>query len=146
MLERISRIWQNATESQYMSNEVWMSSSQAEEERPRKGAYTLAEMVHFVKSPKLRRELEAFRIAYEEKFGETDLTKRYTSTWPTAQQEWLLEYYPKRYWDGLPPFVQAFLKEKMIGIQKAGTLDDAPHSFLRLYLSRQMQVNDGPNL
>lgn len=105
---------------------------------------TLADLLsYFGKSSSLRRELEAFRISYEAKFGETDLIKRYTSVWPNEQQEWLLKNYPKRYYDGLPPFVKAFMKEKMHTAKRDGKLDDMPGTFLSLYLSGQMEVDDG---
>jgi hypothetical protein len=102
---------------------------------------TLADLLYYNgPDPTQRRELEEFRIAYEAEFGETDLTKRYTSLWPSDQQEWLLRTCPKRYYDGLPPFVQAFLKEKMHMAKRLGQMDDMPGSYLQLYLSGQMDL------
>lgn len=101
---------------------------------------TLAELVLDLERADLRRELEAYRIKYEAEFGETDLTKNYTSTWPTERQIWLIEHHPKRYWDGLPGFAQAFLKDKMRSAHQRGKLDDMPGHFLRLYLTGQMTV------
>lgn len=103
---------------------------------------TLAELFLRLDTAQLRRELEEFRIKYEAEFGETDLTTRYTSTLPSEQQDWLLEHHSKRYWDGLPPFVQAFFREKMLHAHKNGKLDDMPANLLRLYLTRKMTVQN----
>jgi hypothetical protein len=107
---------------------------------PTQSSKTLADMLAYFNTPSLRSELEDFRIRFESQFGETDLTKRYTSLWPPKQQEWLLINFPKRYFQGLPAFVQAFFKEKMLAAHRQGRLDDAPASLLRLYLSGQMAV------
>src|SRR5665213_1319367 len=86
----------------------------------------------------LRSELEVFRVAYEARHGETDLTKRYTSTWATVEQEWLMTHEPKRYFDGLPPFVQAFIREKMKLATRNGKLDDMPTEYLKLFMAGKM--------
>jgi len=91
---------------------------------------TLAGLLVGFSDPKLLNELEVFRVKYEAKFGETDLTRRYTSERPTHEQSWLLENFPERYWRGLPPFAQAFLKEKMRHAHKLGRLDDMPGGYL----------------
>jgi len=91
---------------------------------------------------KLRRELEEFRSEFEAEFGETDLARRYTSQLPIEQQEWLTKHYPKRYWDGLPPFLQAFYKGKMRLAHREGNIDDAPEDLLELYLKGQMDIRD----
>ena len=101
---------------------------------------TLAELVCDLQKPKRRAALEEFRIEYEKLHGETDLTRRYTSTWPTDDQEWLLKHHPKRYWDGLPPFVQAFLKDIMVRAAYAGNLDDMSESLLALFIRREMNI------
>jgi len=103
--------------------------------------FTIAGLLAQFPTPELNRELDKFRINFEARFGETDLTKRYTSTWPQDQQEWLLANHPRRYWLGLPPFVQAFMKEKMRMAQRAGKLDDMPESFLALYLNGNMDIS-----
>lgn len=87
----------------------------------------------------LRESLERFRISYEAKFGKTDLTKRYTSVWPNDQQDWLLENHPKLYYDGLPPYVQACIKESMRRANQKGNLDDQPDEYVKLYISGQME-------
>jgi hypothetical protein len=102
---------------------------------------TLAELLFYLPSRELRRELESYRIAFEEEHGKTDLTKRYTSTWPIEQQRWLLKHDTKRYFDGFPPFAQAFLKGKMQIAAAAGSLDDTPSHFLRLFVSGQMNLD-----
>ena len=104
------------------------------------GSQTLAELFLRLDTAQMRRELEEFRIKYEAEFGETDLTKRYTSTLPSEQQEWLLANHSRRYWDGLPPFAQAFLREKMRHAHGNGKLDDMPANLLRLYLTGKMTV------
>jgi hypothetical protein len=101
---------------------------------------TLAELVYRFPDPVLRAQLEKFRIEYEEEFGETDLTRHYTSMLPTKDQEWLSERHPKRYFDGLPPFVQAFFKAKMLVAHRKGKLDDMPDDLLYLFVSGQMDA------
>jgi hypothetical protein len=104
---------------------------------------TLAELVCYFDSPKIRRELEAFRIKFESDQGETDLTRRWATTLPPKDQEWLMTHHPDRYWRSMPPFVQAYVKQKMIGRHKEGKLDDMPAGFLRLYLTGQMKIQCG---
>jgi hypothetical protein len=106
---------------------------------------TLAELFCRFPDPHARRELEEFRIKFEAEFGETDITKRYTTTLPKSDQDWLIEHHPKRYWDGLPPFVQAFLRTKVVAAHQTGKLDDMPNEILRLYVSGQMTVGYGQN-
>lgn len=102
---------------------------------------TLAETLFYFADPKLRAELERFRIEFEARHGATDLTKRYTSTWPQVQQDWLLEHEAKRYFDGLPPFAKAFIKGKLQLAARHGNLDDMPTNFQRLYVTHQMDIN-----
>jgi hypothetical protein len=103
---------------------------------------TLAEVLFRFSNPRTRLELEKFRIKFEAEHGETDITKRYTSTLPLEDQNWLVQHHPKRYWDGLPPFVQAFLRNKMVATHRVGKLDDMPDDILQLYLRGQMRVGD----
>jgi hypothetical protein len=126
-----------------MNIEAWMPpSSNGVRSDDRR---TLANLLSPLSTAEGRGELEEFRIAYEARFGETDLTRRWTSTWPPEDQAWLLEHHPKRYWDGLPPFVKAYAKEKMAAARRAGKLDDMPPNLLRLYLTGNMEVTDGPS-
>jgi hypothetical protein len=99
---------------------------------------TLAEFLFRLSDPKARAELEQFRIAYENATEPTDLRLRYTSTWDIASQEWLLKHHAKRYWDGLPPFVQAYFREKLKSAASAGQLDDVPEPLRNLFLKRLM--------
>lgn len=102
---------------------------------------TLAEMLLYLPDPARRVELEKYRIEYEALFGETDLTKRYTLTWPEEQQDWLMKHDMKRYFDGLPPFAKAFFKAKMETAARNGCLDDKPDEFIELYVARQMKLD-----
>jgi hypothetical protein len=114
---------------------------------PKQEQRTLAELLIYLDTAELRREIEQFRIKYEAKFGETDLTKRYTSTLSPDEQEWLQANHPKRFWNGLPTFVQAFIKEKFHLARRNGKLDDMPVTLLSLYLNGKMSVgDDGPSL
>jgi len=109
----------------------------------RQNQQTLAELFCRFPDPRARRELEEFRIKFEAEFGGTDITKHYTTTLQKEDQEWLMEHHPKRYWDGLPPFVQAFLRAKVVAAHQVGKLDDMPNAILRLYLSGQLTVEYG---
>lgn len=75
-----------------------------------------------MKSADDRQELEAFRVRYEGEHGRTDLAKRYTSLWPHDQQCLLFEHHPERWFDGLPPFVQAYFQQKVIEARTSGGL------------------------
>jgi hypothetical protein len=102
---------------------------------------TLAETLFYFSDPKLRRELEEFRVEFEALHGTTDLTKRYTSTWPKVQRDWLREHQPKHYFDGLPLFVKAFIKAKLQVAARNGNLDDVPTYLQRLYVSGNMDIS-----
>ena len=115
------------------------SNTELHDSQPTPG--TLAELVFYLPDAARRRQLEAFRIKYEALNGPTDLTKRYTSTWPQAHRDWLIQNDPKRYFDGLPPFAKAFLKGKMEIAARDGNLDDMPDAFLRLFVSGQMELD-----
>jgi hypothetical protein len=104
---------------------------------------TMASMFLRFRKPDLNRQLEEFRVGYEELHGPTDLTKRSTSLLPISQQHWLLQNHPKRYFDGLPPFVQAFFFDKMSIAHKEGRLDDMPGPFIQLYLCGEMDMDRG---
>jgi hypothetical protein len=110
------------------------------------GSRTLADFLFPLSNRKVRKELEEFRIAYEETHGPTDLTKRYTSVWPTADQEWLTANEPKRYFDGLPPFAQAYIKANMEAAAEVGKLDDMPSCYLKVFVGGHMAAISGPSL
>jgi hypothetical protein len=109
-------------------------------------ALTLSDYLFYVGVPQAQKDVEAFRIKYEATHGETDLSKMYTSMWPECDQEWLLKHHPKRFFDGLPPFAKAWLYEKMLEAGQEGRLDDMPNEFVKLFLSRQMHLDEtGPS-
>jgi hypothetical protein len=105
---------------------------------------TLAEMLFYAPDAAQRKQLEEYRIKYEATYGPTDLTKRYTSTWPTEQQDWLITHDSKAYFNGLPPFVKAYLKGKMQIAAGKGKLDDMPDHMLHLYCSGGMHLDCEP--
>jgi hypothetical protein len=102
---------------------------------------TLAEMLYYLVDPDKRRELEEFRIRFEAVHGPTDLTRRYTSTWPEDQQAWLLNNDPKRWFDGLPSFVKAHVRGKLEAAARKGNLDDAPDELLGLFVAKQLKLD-----
>lgn len=110
------------------------------------GPSTLAQILFPLPTLQLQRELEKYRTNYEARFGKTDLTKYYTSQWPRELQNWLTQEHPRHYYDGLPPFVKAWLREKMQAASRAGNYDDASDALLRMYVSGHMnQERDGPS-
>jgi len=87
-----------------------------------------------------RQQLEEFRVHYEMTHGPVDVTKRYTSTWPTPLQQWLFEHQPQQWFDGLPPFVQAFLKTKISELVGAGQLTLSDERSMRSH-----RIRTGPD-
>jgi len=110
---------------------------------PKQEERTLAELLFPTYAKELYPVLEQFRIKFEAEFGETDLTRKWTSTLPADEQNWLIKYHTKRYWDGLPPFLQAYMKERFHTAKRNGRLDDMPDTLLRLYLTQQMSISKG---
>lgn len=104
---------------------------------------TLANILCPFDNADLRRRLEAFRIEFEEQHGPTDLTRRYTSMYPVEQGLWMQRYHPTEYWNGLPPFAQAFLKDLLSSQGRVGSLDDCHDALLRLYVAGVMRGDDG---
>lgn len=84
-------------------------------------------------------ELDQHRIAWEHKHGPVDVTKYYTSRWPIAQQNALYAVDFKAYFDGLPPFLQSFLRDKVSRAAHDGKMDDMPSEYIRLYCLNQMK-------
>jgi hypothetical protein len=123
-----------------MNGEIGLSNAREEDESAR---LTLGDMLFPLSDPAARRQLEEFRLQYEAEHGPTDLTKRYTSTWPAEQRDWLARQEPKQFFDGLPPFAKAFVKAKMQGAAECGMLDDMPDQYLKLFLHGEMQLG-GP--
>src|SRR2546423_1802768 len=87
------------------------------------------------------RELEQYRQEYETAFGPTDLTRRYTSTWPKDQQQWLVRHEPKAWFDGLPPFAKAYMRGKLDLAASRGGVDYVPDYLIRLYVSKEMRLD-----
>ncbi|MFT3686375.1 MAG: hypothetical protein QM783_15885 [Phycisphaerales bacterium] len=92
-----------------------------------------------MKTPEERAALERFRIEYELKHGPVDLTRRYTCTWPTKQQEWMFAHETEKYFAGLPDFVQAYLLQRFHEVAAAGQLDELPVEYIRLFVGRHMK-------
>lgn len=102
---------------------------------------SIADMLLYLPDADKRRELEAFRVEFEALHGPTDLTKRYTSTWPIEDQEWMVKHDFKAYFDGLPPFAKDYFRGKMLLAAREGSLDDMPDGFVRLYVSGAMKLD-----
>ncbi len=112
--------------------------SDAEDSSNRRQPETVAELFVYLSDPDKRRELEEFRVEYEALNGPTDLTRNYTSMWPQAKREWLFEHHTKLWFEGLPPFAQAYLRGKMKIAAKDGRLDDTPEKLLKLFVAGEM--------
>lgn len=94
---------------------------------------SLAECFWHCEDQRDRDDLERFRVAYEKAHGPTDLTKRYTSTWPIEEQRWLWIHDPVAYFDGLPEFVKAFNAARVNDYATHGELDRADDEWVALY-------------
>lgn len=109
---------------------------------------SISDCLFYVDDVDTQEELEKYRKIYETAYGTTDLTKRYTSVWPDEQQEWLADNDPRAYFDGLPPFVKAFLKKEIKDSIGVGEGDLLPGFLVKLYMSGNMVLDherDGPN-
>lgn len=100
---------------------------------------TLSDFYFRTTSVEMQDQLEKFRHQYEARFGATDVTKRYTSTLPTEQQQWLLSHHPDVYWRGLPPFVQGFFRAQVHSACREGRLDCLPSPLIELYASGALE-------
>lgn len=103
----------------------------------------LADILFFLPTPELRAQLEDYRVSWESAHGPTDFTKHYTSQLPQEHQRLLFEKDPQRFFAGLPPFVQGFIRAKMDIARSEGRLDDVNSIFLRLYLTGGMETAEG---
>jgi len=106
---------------------------------------TIAELFLKLDDPGKRRELEEYRIAYENRFGKTDMMKYYTCMRPREECNWLIEHDPQRYFDGLPPFLKAYFKGKVEIAARNGQLDDMPDGIIRLFLRGEMRLGKDDN-
>ena len=87
----------------------------------------------YVKSPKAQEILNQCRRDWEALHGPTDLSLQYTSQAPTEVKDWLLDHQPQLYFDGLPPFMQAFFANLLREALAEKNLDDLPVSLLRAH-------------
>ena len=104
---------------------------------------SISDCLYHLEVSKARTQLEQFRIEYEKLHGKTDLTKRYTTTWPDEQQNWLMKHDITAYFEGMPPFAQDFIKQKLKVEIQSGRGDDIDDSLLRLYFSGVMDKDKG---
>jgi hypothetical protein len=118
------------------------SSPPGENLRERKRA-TLAEILVPMSDPVQQTELERYRVKYEAVHGPTDLTRRYTSTWPLNDQAWLVAHEPKRWFEGLPPFGRAYFLGKIQAAAKEGNLDAIPDEFISLFIKGELRLDSG---
>lgn len=93
---------------------------------------SIADMLLPLSSEQQQADLELFRVRYEREHGPTDLTRRYTSTWPTALQQSLFAHEPQAWFDGLPPFAKAFLVEQVRSHVDQGLLQPTDMNNIRL--------------
>lgn len=82
-----------------------------------------------------RKAVDDFRIEYERVHGLTDLTRRYTSQLPQDEIDWLASKYPHHFFQGLPPFVQEYVRVTTSKAQESGALDDLAPLYLHLLVS-----------
>ncbi len=104
----------------------------------------LSQLLFPIPRADLQAELEQFRLHWEAAHGPTDLTRHYTSTWAEPSRTWLFVNEPKKYFDGLPPFVQEYLWRKMRAAARDGSLDDAPATYMQLFV-RGLMDRDAPS-
>ena len=98
---------------------------------------TITDLLFQTGIPWVQKELEAFRLEYEADAGPTDLTRYYTSMWPTEQVDALKRTDFSAYMRGLPMFVQAFFDIKFLSMAKEGRLDQLEDDFLSYYVQRR---------
>jgi hypothetical protein len=84
-------------------------------------------------------EMETFRIAWEKTHGPTDLTRYYTSRWPEKELAALYELDFEAYFEGLPPFFQEMLRDKVRRAAQEGYMDDMPTRYIQQYLRNYMK-------
>jgi hypothetical protein len=83
--------------------------------------------------------IERYRVSWERTHGPTDLTKYYTSRWPERDIAVLYDSDFKAFFDGLPPFFQSWIRDKMDRSAAAGALDNMPDEYIRLYFANRMR-------
>jgi hypothetical protein len=100
---------------------------------------SIAEFLAPYGSAELHHNYGEFMQSYEASFGEDDLSKRYTTQLDPEVQDALLDIAPKRFFDGAPPSLKAYVMEQMGRASRQGCLDDMPDRLLRLYLRGEMK-------
>lgn len=105
---------------------------------------TITELVFPLDDPEALHEVEEFRIEWERDHGPVDLTRRYTSTLPDAQQTYLMDHHPERYFAGLPEFAQAWIQHAVESRATQGRLDEVPVAFLKLLTQGKLRRSDKP--
>lgn len=87
----------------------------------------------------LTEELEDYRLEFELLHGPTSVTDSYTSSLSASEQSHLLRNEPGAYWNGLPPYVRSFLRERIEGSAREGNLDSLSDAWIRAYISGHLR-------
>lgn len=111
---------------------------------PRRAHPTITDLLIRLPNAQKRDALDEFRHEFEAEHGPTDPTRYYTSLWPTAQQQWLFDHEPQRWYDGLPPFVRGFFKEQIEEAHAAGRLTDLPQQWVRDFMEGRVRAPSEP--
>lgn len=96
----------------------------------------LADYLFPLPTPEMRADAERFRVEWERINGPSDLTRNYTSMWPSKVRTMLWKQDPEAYFRGLPPFAQEFILQRIKSEAKAGALDDVDPTYLR-YMQKE---------
>jgi hypothetical protein len=94
----------------------------------------LSDCLFWLPTEEKREACELFRHQYESQHGPTDLSVRYTSTWPSDQQQWLFLHEPQRWLDGLPDYVKAFIKQEIEAAHRRQGVNVKAKEWIRDYL------------
>ncbi len=95
---------------------------------------SVTEIIYSMPSEAEQVELDEYRKRWEAREGRcVDLTRRYTCQLPEAQQDWLFSYEPRRFFDGLPEFMQEYYRDKQRQYEKTGVLAGAPPGLSRMF-------------
>ncbi len=85
--------------------------------------------------------MEKFRLQWEESNGKTDITRYYTSQWPSDRANALLDISPEAFFNGLPAFAQDYLAQSLTTKMESGG-DMAP-AYLQLLTSPSFAAKYG---
>lgn len=89
-------------------------------------------------------DLETYRIQWEQRHGPVDLTRYYTSRWPSREQDTLYRIDFKAYFEALPTFVQDMIRDRVRTAAREGRGDDLADEYIRLYFHNHMKGPGGP--